>query len=236
MPLFVAAFVAACLTQPHFTPPQTWAMYFASGPRIPLVGDANADGFCDLIGVYKPGEAIIDVALNGLGHKCLFHHAPRHHCMRGCRLACVGEFDGRPGADVALLSSTGKLRIFSSWQGKHYRTLHQWLDRSALGQARCMVAVRVQAGRAGGAARGDAGDEAGAPSSPDSTVLGLPGGHLVVVQAPEMKTGRRVMASPLTKLGGEILSLAAGDFDGDGAEDLVAAAGGRLWLIQGPLG
>lgn len=46
-----------------FAPGIFWALGFAAPPRIPLVGDANGDGFADLLCVYPAQASILDVCL-----------------------------------------------------------------------------------------------------------------------------------------------------------------------------
>ncbi len=93
----------AALATVVFTPPQPWALDFATPPRIPFVGDVDGDGLADLIVVYPEGDTTLDVnptvegAKSGGGVQALPKWAGR------CMAATVGEFDATKGADVAGL-------------------------------------------------------------------------------------------------------------------------------------
>jgi len=95
----------------RLTPPLVWSSGFGASPRIPLAGDANADGFADLLCVYPPDKGIIDLALNGLGEKLLFPTQARTGFGQDCLAAVSGEFAGPKGADVLGIFPDGSIHV-----------------------------------------------------------------------------------------------------------------------------
>ncbi|HIE51372.1 MAG TPA: hypothetical protein EYP85_06400 [Armatimonadetes bacterium] len=125
-----ASFFALCFptrADLQVTPGFTWAHYFGAPPRHPLVGDANGDGFGDLLCVYPRGDCIIDVALNGQGEKCLYHVQGLRRFGRDCLAAGVGELAGTLGADVVGLFPNGELRVAHSFAGGKFAGHEVWL-------------------------------------------------------------------------------------------------------------
>ncbi len=104
----------------HSTPPQKWAAGFGAPPRFPFVGDADADGYADLICLYPLGNGIIDVGLNVQGQKGVYFQARREFGQNGIG-AVGGEFAGSKGIDVLALFSDGALRLAHTLNPKEQR-------------------------------------------------------------------------------------------------------------------
>ncbi len=108
------------------TPAFLWGYGFGAKPRFPFVADVNYDGFADLVCVYPPGDAIIDVALNGRGVKSLGGRAVLHGFGKNCLAANVGELDGTPGADVVGLFGNGEVRVAHSYKDNKFPVNDLW--------------------------------------------------------------------------------------------------------------
>ncbi|MCS6861597.1 MAG: FG-GAP-like repeat-containing protein [Abditibacteriales bacterium] len=108
------------------TPAFLWGYGFGAKPRLPFVADVNHDGFADLVCVYPPGDAIIDVALNGRGVKSLGGRAALHGFGKNCLTAGVGELDGTPGADVVGVFGNGEVRVAHSFKDDKFPANDLW--------------------------------------------------------------------------------------------------------------
>jgi hypothetical protein len=115
------------LTSPFYAPVQPWALNFAAPPRIPLVGDVNADGYADLIAIYPPGGSIIDVSLNVNGLKVGRPFQALNPWGKDCQAAVAGEFDDQPGADVAGIFGGDTLRLAGSFANHRFKEIADWL-------------------------------------------------------------------------------------------------------------
>ncbi len=125
MSLAIAAMLFAA---PTFTPPEPWALGTAAPPRIPFVGDVDADGFADLIVVYPPGAAIIDVNPSRQGMKTGGGFQALNPWGKDCQAAAVGEFDSAPGSDVVGLFEGRKLRLAGAFASGKYRDTADWVE------------------------------------------------------------------------------------------------------------
>jgi hypothetical protein len=115
------------LSAPAFLPPQPWALNFAAPPRIPMVGDVNADGFADLIVVYPPGGSIVDLSLNVAGQKAGRPFQGLNPWGRDCQAAAVGEMDDAPGADVVGIFGGKSIRIAGGFKDGKLQDRGEWL-------------------------------------------------------------------------------------------------------------
>jgi hypothetical protein len=106
---------------PLFTPPQLFAFNFAAPPRIPLVGDADGDGFADLLCVYPPGGGIVDFSKNYQNQKPEFGVQARTDFGRECLAAMTGDFLGTMGSDVAGVFEDGSVRVAHTLINGRYR-------------------------------------------------------------------------------------------------------------------
>ncbi|MCZ7580945.1 MAG: VCBS repeat-containing protein [Fimbriimonadaceae bacterium] len=109
-------------TAPVFAPAVPWALNFAAPPRIPLVGDVNADGLADLICVYPEGDCIIDVSLNVEGQKPSFGFQARTGWGKNCQAAVSGDFDGDGKADVLGLFDGSELVLAGDFGDRKFRS------------------------------------------------------------------------------------------------------------------
>jgi len=123
----LAAIVLKPDAKPEFAPAQLWALNFAAPPRIPLLGDADADGDADLICIYPQGKAIIDVALSQEGRKSGVPFQALNPWSENCEAAIVGEFDAQKGADVMGLFDGRVLRLAGKFQEGKFRVDTEWL-------------------------------------------------------------------------------------------------------------
>lgn len=113
-------------TAPVFAPAVPWALNFAAPPRIPLVGDVNADGLADLLCVYPEGDCIIDVSLNVEGQKPSFGFQARTGWGKNCQAAVSGDFDGDGKADVLGLFDGSELVLAGDFGDRKFRSSEPW--------------------------------------------------------------------------------------------------------------
>lgn len=116
----------AAPTAPVFAPAVPWALNFAAPPRIPLVGDVNADGLADLLCVYPEGDCIIDVSLNVEGQKPSFGFQARTGWGKNCQAAVSGDFDGDGKADVLGLFDGSELVLAGDFGDRKFRSNEPW--------------------------------------------------------------------------------------------------------------
>jgi hypothetical protein len=123
--MFVAV-LAALSVSFQYCPPQPWANGFGAEPRIPIVADVNGDGFADLVAVYPPGEAVVDVALSVEGQKCgrPFQALPKWRA--GVQSVVAGEFDGQPGADLAGLFDGQTISLAAGFKENQFQKVDDW--------------------------------------------------------------------------------------------------------------
>ena len=117
---------AMLLSAPVYAPAQPWALNFAAPPRIPLLGDVDADGYADLICVYSPGGSIIDVSLNQNGQKAGRPFQALNPWGKDCQAAVAGDFDDVPGADVIGLFDGNTLRLAGAFANGRFKD-KEWL-------------------------------------------------------------------------------------------------------------
>lgn len=108
-------------TTPLYAPAQPWALNFAAPPRIPLLGDVDADGYADLICVYAPGNSIIDVSLNQKGQKAGRPFQGLNPWGKDCQAAAAGEVDEQPGADVVGIFGGDSVRLAGAYANRRFK-------------------------------------------------------------------------------------------------------------------
>lgn len=111
-----------------FAPPQPWALGVGAAPRMPFVGDVDADNFADLVIVYPPGDCIVDVSKSVDGQKCAPGFQARTSWGKDCQAATVGAFDAKPGTDVAGVFEGKTLRLASGLQGQKFEDTPAWIE------------------------------------------------------------------------------------------------------------
>lgn len=126
--MFAALLALLLPTQakPIYAPGTLWALNFASPPRIPLLGDVDADGYADLVCVFPPGDSIVDVSLNQRGQKAGTPFQGLTQWGKDCQAAVIGEFDSKPGADVAGLFDGQTIRLAGKFNGTKFTDTPQW--------------------------------------------------------------------------------------------------------------
>jgi hypothetical protein len=110
-----------------FTPPRPWALGFADGPRIALMGDVDHDGCADMVAVYPDGDCTIDVSLSLNGWKPEGGHQALNNWGKNCQAATMGEFDSVPGADVVGIFGGKTLRLAGAYSHDHFTDTPNWV-------------------------------------------------------------------------------------------------------------
>lgn len=118
--LVFCAFALALATPLTFTVPQPWAIGFAPGAWIPLAGDVDNDGYCDLIRVNPDGEGGIDVGFTIDGQRCSFPQNVSAGWGKGLQAAVAGDFDDKPGTDVLGLFDGQILKLAGGFKDGKY--------------------------------------------------------------------------------------------------------------------
>lgn len=128
----------------EYLPPQPWALGFAAPPRLPFVGDVDADGFADLIVVYPPGGAILDVNRSVGGLKTGGGFQGLNPWGKDCQAAAVGNLDDAPGTDVVGLFGGTEVRLAGAFQNGRFSDDPKWASLpKALAKPAMAVVARV---------------------------------------------------------------------------------------------
>lgn len=96
-----------------FTRSTFWSAGFAAAPRIPLAGDADADGRADLLAVYPDGDCIIDISRTSPLGKPIAPLQARTRFGTNALAAVSGAFTARGNSDVAAIFADGSVRVAS---------------------------------------------------------------------------------------------------------------------------
>ncbi|MCW5943239.1 MAG: hypothetical protein KIS66_13485 [Fimbriimonadaceae bacterium] len=132
---------AAAGSAREFLPPQPWALGFAAPPRLPFVGDVDADGYADLIVVYPPGNAIVDVNLSVDGLKTGGGFQGLNPWGKDCLAAAVGELDAAPGTDVVGLFGGTEVRLAGAFKDGRFTDDPKWATLPKPLQSAAMAVV-----------------------------------------------------------------------------------------------
>ena len=125
MPMIGALLFVSVAIQ-GFTPPQPWGLGFAATPRMPFAGDVDGDGYADMIVVYPTGDCIIDVNLTIDGQKSSGGIQALRNWGKNCQAATVGEFDVKPGTDVAGIFDGKTIRLAVGYHDGHFADVPNW--------------------------------------------------------------------------------------------------------------
>jgi hypothetical protein len=200
---------AIVFSLPVYLPAQPWGLNFAAPPRIPLVGDVDADGFADLICVYPPGDSIIDVSPNVGGMKTGRGYQALVRWGQNCQAAVAGEFDGTPGADVIGIFDGHNLRLAHALKDRRFQDVPDWIKLpTKLGKPVLLVSEDGKTVFAGNA--------------------GSRSGFLIDPESKTVKAGSKPRTSDLSKLNlpanelprAQVVRFLA-DMDSDGDQDVV---------------
>ncbi len=113
------ALIVSCHAAPpeanmvRFSQAQYWCGEWATGPRIPLLADADGDGYADCIALYHAGETIVDIARTSPLGKTQKNLQARRDFGRDGLAACAARFTGGAGADVMAIFPDGAVRVAS---------------------------------------------------------------------------------------------------------------------------
>lgn len=137
----IAAFACFVVGIQGLTVAQPWALGFAAPPRMPFVGDVDADGFADLVVVYPSGDAIVDVSLTVDGQKAGRPFQGLTQWGKDCQAAAVGEFDAKKGADVVGIFDGQTLRLAGEFEKGKFKDTAEWLKLPKKLEAPALVSL-----------------------------------------------------------------------------------------------
>jgi hypothetical protein len=196
---------AAPGTPIHCTPPQLWARDFGAPPRIPFVGDADGDGYADLVCLYPVGSGIIDLSANASGWKSMYPF----QLLREFGENGIGAVGGRftdPGAfGVLAVFGDGSVRLAHSISEDYRRYERNDIVTTFATPPASPVLM------ASGDVHGDGRDEA--------VLVDAEGGVWLITLS-----GRRTIMAQLREIGSlgrSVGAIAMGDITGDGRAELI---------------
>lgn len=108
------------LSDVAFGPPLLWVPGY-SAPRIPMAGDADADGLTDFIGLYPPDGGILDYVRSSPLGKPIRMVQARRPFAEGAVAATCGEFAGGPGVEVVAILPDGTVRVAATLDRESWR-------------------------------------------------------------------------------------------------------------------
>lgn len=218
-----------------FSKPQVIGNHFSTGPRLPLAGDFDADGYGDLACVYTPGGGIVDVSLSVRGMKMRSHVAPARGFGADVVACAAGEVRDPKGTDIVVLLANGDVRIVHTF-AKNAMSTSEAIGRVEQG-TRVVVSRRIVVLRPSGKWWVEGRETEGIPKV-DAACAGPVGSIYVVANGEVLQAelrgdrwerkavgrGKRViwgsfglLIDPAVPEG----ELAACDVTGDGADDLL---------------
>lgn len=108
--------------------PQPWVLGFATSPTMVFAADVDGDGRADMVTVSPSGDTQIVVSLSIDGQKAGVPFQARTGWGKDCQAACVGEFDGQKGADVAGLFAGKTLRLATAVGNGRFHDVPEWIS------------------------------------------------------------------------------------------------------------
>ncbi len=189
-----------------FCKPYTWLFGgWVAPPRIPLLGDINADGYADFL-YASPQDKSIDVSLNGKGWKPLRGRRLISNLPQEIQAMCLGHFGGKT-LDLAVLGKEGELRKALSTQSGEFA------ESTSLGTVDGQRGkVWLFAGKV-------------VSTRLDDLLVVDAAGRVQVFDAAGVKRQEYALDTP-------VVDAAAGDVDGDGRMELAVRTGGRVTLYR----
>ena len=120
----------------HFSDAQFWCNEWATGPRLPMVGDADGDGFADLISLWPEGDGVIDLTQTSpLGKQRENVQARRNFGKDGVAAACGRSTPSQTGTDTLGVFRDGAIYLASGMMpGKNQYPQSQRVGRIAGGK------------------------------------------------------------------------------------------------------
>jgi hypothetical protein len=221
--LLAAALVLSCMTLcqaaeigVQLAPP---VLFFSDygAPRLLMAGDADADGKADAIGFYPDGEGILDyLRTSSLGKPTNMVQARRPYAGGAVAVSC-GDYDGRPGVEVAALLPDGTVRVAAGFEAASRRYQRESLAVTVPAGQRLPAPCQMASADLDGDGRVD-------------LLAGNAAGRLLWLRN-ETVPGAEVRFAPVRAAGRVfgLRRLAAGDLDGCGRAEVVwTTASGRV--------
>lgn len=203
--LLLACGARAAVSDFHCTPPQLWQSDFGAPPRTPFVGDADADGYDDLLCLWPEEGCIVDVSINANGEKAIWQEQARRDFGRDGLSAACGRFTDDKGVGVLAVMGDRSIRLAHQFDPKTIA----YLKDDVLGKL--PEPVRKPAKMVAGDVDGDDYAE-GLVVTADGAV------HLIDVNAQEPA---RSSIKRIGRIAAGIKAITLGDFSGTGTLDLV---------------
>jgi len=182
-------------------------------PRVSMIGDVDADGLADFVGLYPPDGGILDfVRTSRMGKPNDNVQARRPFGADAIAVAC-GPLDREPGVEVMAVLPDGSVHTAcgldpaSRLYTKDERAASIPPERLPKAPLQALIADFTGDARA------------------DAVLVGADGGLLLLVNTWDRREGKRLEPVPVSGRLGSVTRVAAGDFDGRGGASLVWLAG-----------
>jgi hypothetical protein len=180
-----------------------------AAPRAPMIGDVDADGLADFVGLYPPDGGILDVVRTSpLGKPQDMVQARRPFGADALAQACA-RFSGEAGAEVLVILPDGAVRVACGLDAAS-RT-YQREEPAAMLSPERIPPRPLQA---------VAGDVSG-DGRPDVVLLGADGSLCLLRNTWPVGSGKRFAAIPVRGSVGAISRVALGDLTRTGRASLV---------------
>lgn len=189
-----------------FCKPYTWLFGgWVAPPRLPLLADANGDGYADFV-YASPAKKLIDVSLNGRGLKPLRGERLLSDLSQPILSMCAGMPCGKTTV-IAILGMDGTLtKALGDEKGK-YTAMSLGSVAGIRGKGWLLAGKLISADR-------------------DDLAVVTPDG---IVRLVALQTGELIRQ---LRLPGGVIAVAAGDADGDGRSELALQTKQEVTLYQ----